>query len=115
MSVSAAQASAFFTETQRRAEVWSIRDPQGFPTSTNSDGERAMPFWSKKSRALRFLELHADYAGFAPEAVPLDAFIERWLPGLANDGFLVGINWSGPRGTGYDMAPDDVARRYTGG
>ena len=40
--------------------------------------------------------------------VPLDAFLTRWLPGLERDGLRVGLNWSGARAIGYDLAPSDV-------
>ena len=36
---------------RRGREVWSVRDANGFPAPENADGRRAMPFWSKKSRA----------------------------------------------------------------
>jgi hypothetical protein len=30
------------------------------------------------------------------------------LPSLDEDGLRVGINWSGPRATGYDVEPEAV-------
>jgi hypothetical protein len=43
--------------------------------------------------------------------IALVDFRNRWLPGLASDGILVGVNWSGPRATGYDLLPDQVLAR----
>ena len=67
-----------------------------------------MPFWSLRSRAERVVSTVPAYAAFEVVEVPLDAFLTRWLPGLERDGLRVGLNWSGSRATGYDMAPPDV-------
>ncbi|KAF0833252.1 uncharacterized protein DUF2750 [Ornithinibacter aureus] len=108
MSVSAAHASAFYAEAAEHQRVWGIRDGGGFPAPLNGDGERAMPFWSLRSRAERVVSTVPAYAAFEVVEVPLDAFLTRWLPGLERDGLRVGLNWSGSRATGYDMAPPDV-------
>ena len=108
MSVSAAHASAFYAEAGEHQCVWGIRDGHGFPAPLNGDGERAMPFWSLRSRAERVVSTVPAYAGFEVVEVPLDAFLTRWLPGLERDGLRVGLNWSGARATGYDLAPSDV-------
>ena len=108
MSVSAAHASAFYAEAAEHHCVWGIRDRDGFPAPLNGDGERTMPFWSLRSRAERVVSTVAAYAGFEVVEVPLEAFLTRWLPGLERDGLRVGLNWSGSRATGYDLAPSDV-------
>ena len=47
---------------------------------------------------------------FAVVSLSIDEWRDRWLPGLARDGLLVGLNWSGERVTGYDVAPEEVAQ-----
>jgi len=111
MSIAAVQADAFFRELHVKGEVWAISDEGGFPTSTNASGQTAMPFWSMESRAFKVIDNVSAYRGFKVERIPLDKFLRNWLPGLAKDGLFVGINWSGERATGYDMHPDDVAKR----
>jgi hypothetical protein len=111
MSISSINADAFVTEAIRSQAVWAIRDEEGFPTSTNASGETAMPFWSMESRAKKVIERVAAYRGFQPVQLDLATFVERWLPGLERDGLFVGLNWSGERATGYDMAPKDVLAR----
>ncbi len=105
MSISAAHADAFYAESSVAVEVWTVRDVAGFPAPETADGARAMPFWSKRSRAERVVATVPAYAEFEVVAVPLDAFRERWLPGLGRDGVLVGLNWSGEKATGYDVEP----------
>lgn len=112
MSASAAQAEAFYTEALRNREVWGIKDAGGFPAPQTPEG-RAMPFWSLESRASKIIESVAAYDGFEPVAIPLDDWRSKWLPGLANDGLRVGLNWSGAGATGYDLLPEDVERNLT--
>lgn len=45
--------------------------------------------------------------------IELDVWLDHWLPGLEQDGLLVGINWSGSGATGYDIAPADMLRNVT--
>lgn len=71
----------------------------------NREGVRAQPFWSSRSRAEKIVGTVPAYAGFDIVEIPLDTFLDRWLPGLEDDGFRVGVNWSGPRATGYDIEP----------
>ncbi|MGZ4664785.1 MAG: DUF2750 domain-containing protein [Frankiaceae bacterium] len=54
MSVNAAQAAAFYREASDGGEVWAIRDDSGYPAPETPEG-RAMPFWSKRSRAEKVL------------------------------------------------------------
>ena len=108
MSISAAQAAAFYDEAARHGSVWGIRDKGGLPAPEGVDGQRAMPFWSLRSRAERIVTAVPAYAGFEPTEIPLDVFRSRWLPGLERDGLHVGINWTGARATGYDVAPGEV-------
>jgi Protein of unknown function (DUF2750) len=109
MSLSAAHSAAFRREVPREGRVWSIRDEGGYPIAKDVDGTRALPFWSKASRAQRVVDQVAAYRTFDVVEIDLADWTGRWLPGLERDGLLVGINWAGPRATGYDVAPTQVA------
>lgn len=111
MSTSAAQAAAFFAEAVTGGQVFAIKDADGFPAPVNRSGDRAMPFWSKRSRAEKVWASVPAYEGFEVRALPLSEWQERWLPVLAKDALRVGINWSGRRATGYDLTPDEVLAR----
>ena len=69
-----------------------------------------MPFWSTLSRAERIIATVAAYYGFEPEELSWQSFVENWAQDLEADGLLVGINWSGPRAKGYDIASADLIR-----
>ena len=113
MTLSAAQADAFYSEALREGSVWGIKDAAGFPAPEGSGSTRAMPFWSLRSRAERIIETVPAYGGFEPEAIPLDTWRSRWLPGLAQDGVLVGLNWSGSRAIGYELEPSAVEQNLS--
>jgi len=110
MSQAAAQASAFYREVTRTGAVWTIRDDSGFPAPMNEEGKRAQPFWSSRSRAEKIIGTVSAYKGFTPFEIPWADFVERWVPGLTRDGVLAGINWSGPRATGYELDAEQLRR-----
>jgi hypothetical protein len=112
VSISAVHADAFYAEAVSHGEVCGIRDADGFP-APESDGRRAMPFWSTQSRAQRVIDNVEAYEGFEVVALSLDQWQSRWLPGLHKDGIWVGLNWSGGRATGYDVSAEDVARNIS--
>ncbi|PDT13838.1 hypothetical protein CO670_26215 [Rhizobium sp. J15] len=113
MSISSINADAFVSEVLDGAQVWGIKDKDGFPTSTNASGETAMPFWSSEKRASSVIQSVPAYRDFKPVPIALSEFIKRWLPGLITDGLYCGLNWSGKRATGYDLLPTDVLARLT--
>lgn len=109
MSISAAQYTVFYKEVSKSGNVFSIKDAGGFPAPYNTlDKERAMPFWSLRSRAQKVIDSVPAYKDFEPVEITLQEFKEKWLPGLKTDGLLVGINWSGESATGYDLQPEEV-------
>ena len=112
MTVSAAQAGAFYREALEHGTVWSIRDEVGFPAPETPEG-RAMPFWSLQSRAQQVVESVPAYNGFEVVPIPLKDWGSRWLPGLERDGVRAGLNWSGSAATGYDVPPQDVERNLS--
>lgn len=111
MSVSAAQMDAFFREIAESGSVWTIEDDAGIPSPLNSDGVRAMPFWSKESRARKIITASPNYANFEAREILLSEWTARWLPGLRDDGLLAGLNWTGPSATGFDLHPSDLILR----
>lgn len=113
MSLSAAHSKAFRREAPLEGRVWSIRDTGGYPAPRNADGTRAMPFWSKRSRAERVVGAVDAYRDFEVVEIPLPDWLGSWLPGLDRDGVLVGANWAGARATGFDLTPAEVAAWFT--
>ncbi|MFJ4758610.1 DUF2750 domain-containing protein [Streptomyces sp. NPDC088763] len=65
--------------------------------------------WSSEVRAQRAAQLWGP--AFRAVPMPLDHWRGAALPDLAEDDLRVGINWSGPRLTGWDFTVADVVDR----
>jgi hypothetical protein len=111
LSQAGAQTAAFFRDVIRSGKVWTVRDAGGIPAPRTDLGQRAMPFWSSESRVRRIIVNVPAYEGFEAVVIELDAWRDRWVPGCERDGLLLGINWSGPRATGWDLEAVHVRTR----
>lgn len=108
-----AAARRFFKRISERREVWGLQGPDdGWVTcpSHEAEGKRVMLFWSDRAYAARCAR--AEWADFAPAAIPLETFLKAWLPGMTEDGFLVGPNWDGNL-CGIELAANTAAARLT--
>ena len=57
-----------------------------------TDPASVMPFSSERAYAARGAV--REWANYAPASISLDEFLNVWLPGMSEDGFLVGTNWN---------------------
>ncbi|MFF4891849.1 DUF2750 domain-containing protein [Micromonospora chersina] len=108
VSVSAAQSAAFRKEAPAAGHVWTVLEDDSYVAPHKADGSRAMPFWSRQSRAQRVVDQVPAYSGLEIVAIPFDAWLRDLVPWLAEQGVLIGVNWSGERATGYDVSPQDI-------
>jgi hypothetical protein len=106
LSQVSSQAWAFYREVAANRVLWTIRDDAGFPTFTTDTGETAHPFWSSRARVERIIKSVPAYAGFVPFQISWEDFCGKWVPGMTKDEILAGVNWSGKRAKGYDVAPE---------
>ncbi len=79
-------------------QVWGLRNADGWVLAAKDDGQQVALFWPFEAFAQRAA---ADqWPGTEPAPIPLEAFMERWLPGLAGDERLVcvlpGVDGRGP-------------------
>jgi hypothetical protein len=109
VSQSGSQAAAFFKELAHHRIVWSVGDDLGSPTPKTSSGERALPYWSSKTRAQRAADIWG--SGLRVVSTSLESWRTEDLPELADEGYRVGINWTGPRLVGWDFTVAEVLNR----
>jgi hypothetical protein len=98
----------FLQRVVAEQEVWLLRPPTGGVaiTGSNDDPSRdVMLFWSARAYAQRCAV--DEWAAHAPDSIPLDAFLERWLTGLHADNMLAGCDWTGQL-VGLELAPETV-------
>ena len=70
-------------------ELWILENEEGHFLIVCPDPENEyIPVWPHSEYAKLFGE---DYPSCKPEKLDLSAFIEKWLPGLANDEIKVGV------------------------
>jgi hypothetical protein len=112
MSLSGAHKAAFRREASQEGRVYTIRDPDGFPAPAGADGRRAVPFWSKPTRAQLIVKHVPAYRGFEVVPIPVDDWLSGWMANLEHDEMLIGINWAGAKARGYDMTPGQVLRWF---
>ena len=117
LNVSAAakeQHDRFVQRVRTNGLVWGLRSADGWAMApSNDDDEDAdvIPFWSDRAYAARCAV--DEWAEYAPESIPLEAFIEAWLPGMSEEGTLVGTNWNAQL-TGAEVDPMDLLAELTG-
>ncbi|WP_344649169.1 DUF2750 domain-containing protein [Cryptosporangium japonicum] len=109
MSQSGSQAAAFFRELAGHRTVWYVRDAHGSPAPETSPGVRAMPYWSSRARAQRAAAVWG--GDLRPASLTLETWRTSELPSLDAEGYRVGVNWTGPRLTGWDFSVNEVLNR----
>ena len=67
------------------------------------------PYWSTAARAQRAAKIWGH--GLHVEFMSLDAWRDRDLPDAGRGGYMIGINWSGPRLVGWSFTPGEVLNR----
>ncbi len=109
MSNAALQASVFFEQVARERRAFTLLD-EGHHIALPISNGGAVPFWSSRSRVEKVQRIHAKYAAFEIDEIPLDTFLTELLLRFDADGTRVGTNWSGPRLTGFDYSVTDVRK-----
>ena len=70
-------------------QVWSLHGKGGWVVVSSTDGEECFPVWPHPDYAAAWAT--GDWADCRPEAIPLDVWLERWTPGMEQDGTLLAV------------------------
>src|SRR3954468_24859057 len=66
-------------------QVWGLRTPDGrWIVSASDNGVTVYPFWPEKEFAEA--AVFGDWSDATAVALPLEEFLERWLPGMQEAG-----------------------------
>jgi hypothetical protein len=71
-------------------------------------GAEVMPFWSSQELAKQVQSDHEEYRDFKIARVDFDQFFHSLLPEMAEQGVLIGLNWSGRELIGFDQSAEDL-------
>jgi hypothetical protein len=85
-------------------EVWGLNN-DGWALLGNDLNNQIFPFWPEKE----FAEICAteQWLGYSPQSISLDAFLEKWIPGMINDKLLVSI-FQTPKSKGSIVNPQKL-------
>src|SRR5262245_4324842 len=83
--------------------VWSLARETSWAVTSNERGYELVPVWPHE----RFAAACASgyWAGYEPRSIPLEQWLERWLPGLQRDQRRVAV-FPTPREKGLSVAPE---------
>lgn len=70
-------------------QVWSLKGADGWVVMTSEDGEECLPVWPHPDFAAAWAT--GEWADCEPTAVDLDAWLERWTPGMEKDGTMLAV------------------------
>jgi hypothetical protein len=104
-----AKYDAFIAEIKQTGEVWGLctdEDDWAVCASSAYEDTDVMPFWSNQATAKA--QCVGEWAVFHAQAIPLEDFINDWLPGMHEDDVLIGPNWD-ENLEGLEIEPADVA------
>lgn len=99
------QHDRFVEHVRASGLVWGLRSAEGWAMAPSNDEDEdadVIPFWSDRAYAARCAA--DEWEEYAPESIPLEAFLEAWLPGMSEEGTLVGTNWNAQL-TGAEVDP----------
>lgn len=89
--------------------VWGLKGAEGWATTTSTAdatrGREVIPFWSDRASANQCAK--DTWAKYDATEIPLDLFIQRWLPRMAIERCLAGTNWNVLL-SGHEIEPDDL-------
>ncbi len=97
----------FINEIIEQQKVWTIKNKEGIPTTTN-DGGVSMPFWSSKFRTEKVIKNVPIYHEYQILEISLKDFKKVWLPGLEEDELIIATNLIGKSLMGHDWNPKEL-------
>lgn len=102
---------SFIEQTRKSQQVWTLSDEQGCLIIETGD-EKVLLLWNEQALAEHWAS--KDHANFKALAISLSDLTEKWLPGMANDGFDLAVAPSFA-GEGTIVAPLDLADELSSG
>lgn len=91
--------------------IWGLEGPEGWAlcSSEKYESTDVMPFWSQPE----FARLHCqgEWQNYQVVPVSLEEFLDEWLPGMHEDVYLVGPNWTEGL-EGIEVEPLDLLKEF---
>ncbi|WP_176819204.1 DUF2750 domain-containing protein [Ferrimonas sediminum] len=78
----------FLEQVAEHKTLWTLANEQGC-VLVDTGEEQCLLLWPHQDLAESWAT--EEYAGCQPMGIPLDDFLDKWVPGLANDGYDVAL------------------------
>ncbi len=78
----------FITRAVAEKEVWSLCSDEGWAVISD-DGEEYLPVWPVAELAASWAT--DGYSDCQPKSIALQAWLEKWLPGMIEDGLQLAV------------------------
>ncbi|MGY5450661.1 DUF2750 domain-containing protein [Agarivorans sp. MS3-6] len=101
----------FIEQARKTQQVWTLSDEQGCLIIETGE-EKVLLLWSDQALAEHWAS--KDHVGFKALAINLTELIDKWLPGMTNDGFDLAVAPSFS-GEGTIVAPLDLSEELSSG
>ncbi|WP_026958592.1 DUF2750 domain-containing protein [Aliagarivorans taiwanensis] len=98
-------------QTRKAGALWTLSDEQGC-LIVDTEKEKVLLVFASEQLAKAWAE--QDHPSFAPLSIPVEMFIEKWAPGMSNDGFDVAVAPS-MAGEGTIVSPGQLAEELSTG
>ncbi len=79
----------FLRQVADSAQVWGLLDPRGWVTLTDAQGHAGLPVWPHPAYAAACAS--DDWSGYVPACIEVPAFLDHWLPDMAELGVRVDV------------------------
>lgn len=79
----------FVLKVARSGQLWALKDDDGLLFLTADEGEYCLPVWPHEDYAA--LWATGDFAGYKPQAITLDIWMEKWIDGLTQDNISIAV------------------------
>ncbi len=90
-------------------ELWGLRHSDGWVTMGDDAGQMCTPIWPHKRYAECFIR--GGWSDATATMIELEAWMTRWLPGMASDGLHVAVfPVQGEKQQGVIIPPEDLQR-----
>jgi hypothetical protein len=70
-------------------QLWSLGQENGWALASDDVGRELVPVWPHEKFA--FVCANGIWAGYQAKAIDLDAWLERWIPGMEKDTRLIAV------------------------
>ncbi|BDY04095.1 DUF2750 domain-containing protein [Ferrimonas sp. YFM] len=99
----------FVAQVQEKKVVWTLANDQGC-VLVDTGEEQCLLLWHDEDLAESWAT--EEYQGCRAMGIPLDDFLAKWVPGMAQDGFDVALVPT-RAGEGEVMSPEELAGELT--